>query len=60
MARTKTNTQNRTKHAEHQDATDIENKLVFVFFGFFYFDFLFIISEMISPRNVEVPPWYGQ
>ena len=25
MARTKTNTQNSTKHAEHQDVTDIQN-----------------------------------
>ena len=34
MARTKTNTQNRTKHAEQQDITDIQNKL-FVYFDRF-------------------------
>ena len=26
MARTQTNTQNNTKHVEHQDATDIQKK----------------------------------
>jgi len=28
MARTKSNTQNNVKHAEHQDATDIQNKTI--------------------------------
>ena len=31
MARTKTNTQNDTKHVEHHDATDIQNKLFMCF-----------------------------
>ena len=38
MARTKTNTQNDTKHVEYHDATYIlEKKLFFVFVGFFSF-----------------------
>ena len=40
MARTKANTQNSTKHTEQQDATDIQNKLLFVCF----FPFLFYTS----------------
>ena len=43
MARTKTNTQNNTKHIEYQDATDIKGKTLFVFFLFFFYYFLFYI-----------------
>jgi len=47
-------------HVEHQDATNIQT-IFFVFFGLLFFIlFLFIISKMISPRNVELLPWYGQ
>ena len=45
---------------EQQDVTDIQNKILFAFsfipILFFYFRFL----KMISPRIVELPPWYGQ
>jgi len=44
------------KHAEHQDAADIQQKCVFRLFLFY---FLFMNSFMISPRNVELPPCYG-
>ena len=45
MASTKSNEQNRTKHAEQRDATYIQNKLCFVFLEvfpilFFYLGFL--------------------
>ena len=54
MARTKTNTQNNTKHIEHQDATYILKKKTTIFCVFrifiFLFSVLFIISYMISPR----------
>ena len=36
MARTKTNTQNITKHAEHQDATYIQNQNFFRLFQFYF------------------------
>ena len=54
---------NRTtqKHVEHQDATDIQKKNIFgLLFFFRIFLFVFIISLMISPSNVDLPPWYGQ
>jgi len=54
MARTKTNTQNDTKHVKYHDATDIlEKKTYFcVFFYIFFVSFFFfIISSMNSPRN---------
>jgi len=41
MARTKTNKQNSTKHAEHQDAADIQNTLFLCFSDFL---FLFMIN----------------
>jgi len=42
MARTKTNTQNDTKHLQHHDAIDIKKKTIFfVFFGFVFFIFFF-------------------
>ena len=44
------------KHVEHQDATDIQN-YVCVFFGFFFI-FIYVLF-IISPRNVELSPWYG-
>jgi len=56
MARTNYTHRTARKHAEHQDATDIQEKRLFVFFGFFYLYFLF----MILLRNVELPPKYGQ
>ena len=31
-----------------------------VFRIFLYFLFLLIISKTTSPKNVELPPWYGQ
>ena len=46
MDRTKTTTQNDTKHVQHHDATDIYKNYIFVFFGFF----LFILQEMLSYR----------
>jgi len=52
----KTNTQNntKTKHLEHQDATDIQNKLLFVFLDFFsYFRFQkWFLQEMLSYQQV--------
>jgi len=39
-----TNTQNNTKHVEHPDATDIQNKLFFFFLWIFLFLFLFMIT----------------
>jgi len=46
MARTKNNTQNNTKHVEHQDATDIKKIIIFFvcFFRIFYYYYFFIIS----------------
>ena len=42
MARIKTNTQNNTKHVEHQDATGIQKKNFCVFRVFrFYFIFVY-------------------
>ena len=60
MALTQTNTQNNTKQVEHQDPTDIQKKLFVCVFRIFSFLilFLFIISLMISLRNVELPPRY--
>ena len=48
------------KHVEHQDATDIQKKLFLCFSKTKMICLLFIISKMISWRNVELPPWYGQ
>jgi len=48
------------KHLQNHDATDIKKIYIFVCFSDFSFSFLFIISKMNSPRNVELPPWYGQ
>jgi len=45
---TETNTQKITKHAEHQDATDIQNKPIFVSFRIFYFYILLVISMWIT------------
>jgi len=60
MARTKTNKQNNTKTRRTQRRKrHLEKKTIFVFFGFF-FSLLFIFSKTISPRNVELPLWYGQ
>jgi len=50
-------TQNSTKHAGQRYVTYIEN-IFWFFFGFFHFYFRFL--KMISPRNVELSPWYGQ
>ena len=47
------------KHAEHLDATDIHTNNYSCVFGCFHF-FLFIISLMISRRNVALPPLYSQ
>ena len=44
------------KHAEHQDAKDIQKKLFFVFFGFFYLFFLMIFL-INYPINGELPPY---
>jgi len=44
------------KDVEHQDVTDIQ-KNYFCFLS--EFDFSYKISSMISPRKVELPPWYG-
>ena len=45
------------KLLQHHDATDIKTNYIFVFLDFYFFYFLFIDN---SPRNVELPPWYGQ
>ena len=51
------------KNAEQQDLTDIQDikdKLFFVFGDFSLFLNLYLsFNKMISPRNVELPPWYG-
>ena len=36
------------KHAEHQDATDIQNILFVVFFGFFFFLNIFMLTGHVS------------
>jgi len=37
------------KHAEHQDATDIQNKLIFCVFRMFFFRLLkWFLQEMLS------------
>ena len=39
----------------------LRKNLYVVFSDFYFFVFyLFIISLMNSPRNGELPPWYGQ
>jgi len=38
------------KHAEHQDATDIENKLFLCFSDFYFF---ILYSYMISPKKMS-------
>jgi len=61
MARTKTNIQNNTKiRRTPRRNRHLEKTTLFQFFGFFFFPFLFIISYMISPKHVKLPPWYGQ
>jgi len=58
MARTKTNTRNNAKHVKHQDATDILKKKTILCFSDFSGVFLFvsyIMSYMISTRNVKLP-----
>ena len=47
------------KHVNHQDATDIQKKTFLCFLDFSFY-LLFINSKMMSPRNVELPSWYGQ
>jgi len=59
MAHTKTNTQNSMKHTEQHDKQTFKTNLC-VCVGFFHFYLYFIFIKMISPRNVELPPWYGQ
>jgi len=64
MARTKTNTQSNTKthrtpKTQQTFREKTTNSCVF-FFIFLLFSFLFIISAMISARNVELPPWHGK
>jgi len=57
MARTKPNTHNSTKHTEHQDATDIQNKLFLCFsdFSIFICDVLYeSFWEMLSYRLCTV------
>ena len=46
MALTKQTHRTAQKHTEHVEATDIQNKLYFVFFGFFR-----LITETASTRN---------
>jgi len=59
MARTKTNTQVNTKQAEHQDATEIHENTIFVFFGFFFcYFFLFMVTLLSSDDGTVVQPGY--
>jgi len=63
MARTKTNTQNNTKNTKNiktQQPFREKNYFCVFMIVLFSFDLLFIISLMISPGNVDLPPWYGQ
>jgi len=56
MARTKTHTQTAQKHAEIQDATDIQNKIRFVLFLLYKKHIIFYIRflYLIFPRNFIV------
>jgi len=57
MVRTKTNTQNDTKTRRTARRNRHLEKTIFcVLFDFLIFFYLFIISKMDSPRNVELPP----
>ena len=60
MARTKTNTQVNTKHAEHQDSTDIRKTLFSVFFRIFLllFNFLLMVTLLSSDDGAVVQPGY--
>jgi len=49
----KTEQQHKTRRTPRRNRHS--DKTIFVFFGFLYIFYL-----MISPRNVELPPWYGQ
>jgi len=53
---------NHTEQHKHTKSTKTQKtfrkKPIFCVFRIFIF--LFLISQMISPRNVELPPWYGQ
>ena len=51
----------------HRTAQNTQNnntlqtfRISYFVFGFFYFTFYFRFLHMNSPRNVELPPWYGQ
>ena len=48
------------EQAEQQDVKYLKNKLFLCLFLFVHFYFYCIYTKMISPRNVELPPWYGQ
>ena len=51
----------RQKHLKHNDEHTFR-KAIFLCFSDFYFlfSFLLIIHYMNSPRDVELPPCYGQ
>ena len=60
MARTKTHrTSQNTEYTKTQHT--LRNNYFFKFFGHFcFFYFQFSITQRNSPKNVELPPWYGQ
>ena len=63
IARSLTNTQNNTKTRRIlRRNRQLERKHFLCVFQKkkFLFSFFLIISYMISPRLVELPPWYGQ
>ena len=49
------------KHAQNNTKTlrTSRRKRHFCVFGFFFL-FIIFFKLMLSPRNVELPPWYGQ
>jgi len=53
MARTQKTYITIQKHVEHQVATDIQKKTIFVFFGFFLFSFIYIYNFLNDLSQVQ-------
>jgi len=62
MARTKSNTQNDTKTRTTSCRNRHLEKLYFCVFRIFIFFIFFFIDKFLNefPKNVKLPPWYGQ